>query len=164
MAPIPHRARESRSDRLARETHVNVLLAANRFSDGMDQVCREDGISQAQYVALWVLCLSDDAEAGVPMGSLADGLITRASDTTRLVDRLESAGLVERLPNPADRRGVLVRATAEGAAVFSRATPRLKAYHRSQWADLTADELEVLHGLLAKALLGDNAAARSATA
>jgi DNA-binding MarR family transcriptional regulator len=115
-------------------------------------------------VALWVLCLSDDAEAGVPMGSLADGLITRASDTTRLVDRLESAGLVERLPNPADRRGVLVRATAEGTAVFSRVTPRLKAYHRSQWADLTAEELELLHRLLAKALLGDNEAVRRATA
>ena len=162
MTPRPRPVRESRADRLARETHVNVLLAANRFSDGMDRVCRTEGISEAQYVALWVLCLADDAAVGVPMGSLADGLINRASDTTRLVDRLEHAGLVERLPNPDDRRGVLVRATADGAAVFSRVTPRLKAYHRSQWAGLSNEELETLHGLLARALWSDDGAGEAA--
>ncbi len=155
MASIPKGARETRADRLARETHLNVLIAANRFRDGMDQVCRADGISEAQYVALWVLCLADDPRAGLPMSAIADGLLTRASDTTRLIDRLEHAGLAERLPNPADRRGVLVRSTAKGNRLFARVTPKLKAYHRSQWSGLSATEIETLNGLLGKALLTD---------
>ena len=76
----------------------------------MEEICREAGLTHPQYVALWTLCLTDDPDAGLPIGAVADGLLNRASDTTRLIDRLERAGLVERLPNPDDRRGVLVRA------------------------------------------------------
>ena len=71
-------------------------------------------------MALWVLCLADDPDAGLPIGAVADGLLNRASDTTRLIDRLERAGLAERFPNPADRRGVLVRATRAGAGDVRR--------------------------------------------
>jgi DNA-binding MarR family transcriptional regulator len=101
-----------------------------------------------------VLCLADDAEVGLPMGTIADGLLNRASDTTRLVDRLEQAGLAERLPNPADRRGVLVRATPAGQRVFSRLAPKLREFHRAQWASLSASELETFNRLLGRALWG----------
>ena len=53
------------------------------------------GISHALYAALWVLCLAD-APDGLPMGALADGLLTRAADTTRLVDRLVKRRLATR--------------------------------------------------------------------
>jgi DNA-binding MarR family transcriptional regulator len=145
-------AREKPADRLARDAHVNVLIAAGRFTEGMDQVCRDEGLTHQQYAALWVLCLADGGEAGIPTGSVADGLLTRAADTTRLIDRLERAGLAERLPNPGDRRGVLVRATPAGRAAFERLTPRLLALHRRQWSGLSGDELETLNHLLAKAL------------
>ena len=138
----------------AREAHVNVLVAANRFSDEMERRCRVDGISHAQYVALWVLCLSDEADDGLPMRALADGLLNRASDTTRLVDRLVDAGLAERFPSPDDRRLVLVRATAAGRDVFARVTRRVRDFHRAQWAGLSEAELEQLGDLLSKALWG----------
>ena len=154
----PRRPGESPADRLTREAHVNVLIAANRFNEEIDRLCRDAGISHAQYVALWVLCLADDPEAGVPMGAVSDGLVNRASDTTRLVDRLEQSGLAERLRNPADRRGVLVRATAKGNEIFARLTRELKQYHRSQWSGLTADELAELNRLLAKALWSEDGA------
>jgi DNA-binding MarR family transcriptional regulator len=93
----------------------------------------------------------------VPVGAVADGLLNRASDTTRLIDRLEKAGLAERLPNPTDRRSVLVRATAAGRRVFATITPRLQEFHRRQWSRLSASEVDVLHDLLAKALWGDDA-------
>jgi DNA-binding MarR family transcriptional regulator len=157
MAP-PRRFPEPRADRLAREAHLNVLIAANRFNEEIDRRCRDAGISHAQYVALFVLCLVDDPEAGVPMGAVSDGLFNRASDTTRLVDRLEKSGLAERLRNPADRRGVLVRATAKGNETFARLTPELKQYHRSQWSSLTLDELGELNRLLAKALWSEDGA------
>lgn len=154
MRSTIRRLREPKDVRLARETHVNVLLAASRFADEMERRCREEGITHAQYVALWVLCLADGADEGLPMGAIADGLLNRASDTTRLVDRLEMAGLAERFRRPQDRRVVLVRATAAGRELFERLTARVKEFHRSQWAALTRGELEQLDALLAKALWG----------
>jgi MarR family 2-MHQ and catechol resistance regulon transcriptional repressor len=162
MSSSARRLREPRADRLARDAHVNVLVAANRFTEGMDLVCREAGLSHSQYAPLWVLCLADGAADGLPMGAIADGLLTRASDTTRLIDRLVENGLAERLPNPSDRRGVLARATPKGRRVFAEVTPKLKAFHRAQWAALATDELETLHGLLTKALWGFAADRRGA--
>ena len=157
---IPQEITEPRADRLAREAHVNVIVAANRFSEGMEHLCREEGLSQAQYVALWVLCLTEDEGPGIPIGAIADGLLNRASDTTRLVDRLEQSGLAERLRNPADRRGVLVRATPKGRDLLARLAPRLQDQHRSQWANLSGAELETLNTLLGRALWGQGAGDR----
>lgn len=144
--------REPKAVALARSAHVNVLVAANRFTDELERICRDVGISHHQYVALWVLCLSDDGDAGLPMGAVADGLLNRASDTSRLVDRLVQAGLVERLADPLDRRVVRVRATEAGRDVFARVTPVIQRYHRRQWAALSPAELQQLDALLVKAL------------
>jgi DNA-binding MarR family transcriptional regulator len=91
----------------------------------------------------------------LPVGAVADGLINPAADATRLIDRLERSGLAERLPNPADRRGVLVRATDAGRGAFAQVTPELQAFHRRQWAHLTTAELDTLNHLLRKALWGE---------
>ena len=139
---------------MARDVHINVLLLANRSLEQLEEICRTDGITHSQYVALWTLCLADDPDAGVPLGSVADGLLNRASDTTRLIDRLERAGLAERLPNPADRRGVLVRATDDGRRRFAVLTPRIQEFHARQWSNLSRREVEDLRKLLAKALWG----------
>ena len=149
--------REPRAVRVGRDVHINVLLLANRSLDALEEICQEDGVTHQQYVALWTLCLTEDPEAGVPMGSVADGLLNRASDTTRLIDRLEKAGLAERLPNPADRRSVLVRATRAGQRVFATVTPEVQEFHRRQWSNLSAREVDSLRDLLAKALWGDAA-------
>ncbi len=146
--------REPRAVRVGRGVHLNVLLLADRNLAALDEICAAEGITHQQYVALWTLCLADDAAAGMPIGAVADGLLNRASDVTRLVDRLERAGLAERLPNPADRRSVLVRATAAGQRLFTAVTPRLQEFHRRQWSHLSSSEVDTLNQLLAKALWG----------
>ncbi len=148
--------REPRAVRLGRDVHLNVLLLASRNLDELEAICQREGLTHAQYVVLWTLCLHDDADDGLPTGAVADGLLNRAADVTRLVDRLERAGLVERLPNPADRRSVLVRATDAGRGAFAAVTPALQAFHRRQWSHLSTDEIEELNVLLAKALWGDD--------
>ena len=140
--------------RVGRDVHLNVLLLANRALEQLEEICRSEGITHSQYVALWTLCLSDDADVGIPVGAVADGLLARAADTTRLIDRLEKVGLVERLRNPNDRRGVLVRATPQGRARFAAVTPRIQAFHAGQWANLTASEVGELGRLAGKALWG----------
>jgi len=147
--------REPKAVRVARDIHINVILLANRSLDQLEEICRSEDLTHSQYVALWTLCLAEDAETGIPASAVSDGLLNRASDTTRLIDRLEKAGLAERLRNPTDRRGVLVRATAAGRQRFASVTPKLQAFHATQWANLTQREADQLRGLLAKALWGE---------
>ncbi len=140
--------------RKGRDVHINVILCANQALGALEQICRRHGLTHQQYIALWVLCLCDDPAAGVPVGAIADGLLTRSSDVTRLVDRLVRADLAERLAHPTDRRAVLVRATPAGQKTFDAVTPEVQELHRTQWSNLTAAELDRLDDLLTKALWG----------
>jgi len=92
------------------------------------------------------------------MRVIADGVLTRAADATRLVDRLSKEGFVERTNSAEDRRVVLIRPTRSGHAVFKRITSAIKALHRSQWESLSGAELRELRRLLIKALWGDDEA------
>ena len=141
---------EPRRDRIARETYLLLELLGQRLGGELEAVCRSEGLSAAQYPVLWVLCLREDRE-GIPQGAISDGLITQASDVSRLVSRLEEAGLLERRRSSADRRVLLVRPTRRGRTVFERTTARVKALHRAQFGDLDDSELDVLHGLLNRA-------------
>ena len=148
--------REATQDRLGREAFVSLVLAANQFGEQIEQVCQRDGISHAQYTVLWVLCLAD-APGGLPMGAIADGLLTRAADVTRLVDRLVSAGHLQRSASDTDRRVVLVEPTASGRAVFDRVTEQVKALHRQQFAGFSIAELRELTRLLNRTRLSASA-------
>jgi DNA-binding MarR family transcriptional regulator len=153
----PRPLREPRGVARGRNVHLNILLLANRSLEQLESICRKADLTHAQYVALFVLCLTPESGAdGLPIGAIADGLLNRASDTTRLVDRLERAGLAERFPNPVDRRGVLVRATDKGRRVFEEITPDIQELHRTQWGNLSVDETTQLDHLLLKALWGDD--------
>lgn len=144
--------KESRAARLGRDVHINLLILASQAMDQIEEVCASEGITHSQYAALWTLCLAENTETGIPLGEIADGLLTRAADVTRLVDRLEQADLVERIPNPMDRRSVLVRVTDEGRARFERLIPKVQDFHRRQWTFLDAEELSTFDALLMKAM------------
>ncbi len=69
-------------------------------------------------VALW-----EAPDHRLRLHDLARAVVLSRSGLTRLVDRLESTGLVRREPAPADRRGALAVLTAEGRAAQLRAWP-----------------------------------------
>ncbi len=145
-------AREPLRDRLGRDAFVSLFLASDQFVEQIEQACRAEGISHVQYGVLRVLCWAD-APQGLPMGALADGL-TRASDVTRLVDRLLKSGNVVREPSPQDRRIVLVTPTDKGLRLFERLTSEIRDLHRDQWCALTTAELDELIRLVNTARLG----------
>ena len=119
------RQREPEIDRLGREVFINLFLASNRFTDEVEAACKAEGLTMSHYTVLWVVCLSDDQ--GVPMRTVADGLLTRAADATRLVDRLARGGYVARAHSEEDRRVVLVRATRSGRALSRRSRRRSRS-------------------------------------
>lgn len=142
---------ESAPEKLAREAFIGLYLASNKLTAEVEKVCREEQITMSHYTVLWFLARRGLPE-GVPMGAVIDGHMNRASDATRLADRLTSLQMIERLASPTDRRVVLVRLTDKGRATYLRLTRSVQALHRRQWSGLTQAELKQLRGLLRKVL------------
>ena len=106
------------------------------------------GIPMRWYDALVHL---EESPEGVPMNELAERILYSKSGFTRVVDRMEKAGLVRRVRPEHDRRTILVVLTEEGAGAMERA----RRYHRDgierHFAQyLTDNEVKVLTRALEK--------------
>jgi MarR family transcriptional regulator, transcriptional regulator for hemolysin len=75
-----------------------------------------------------------------------------------LVDDLERAGLVERLPDPNDRRSRLIRATADGAARLKEVEAGVGAAEAALLAPLSPAEQQLLHTMLRQVVSAYHAA------
>ena len=85
---------------------------------------------------------------------LFEALMISSGGMTSRLDRLESAGLIARTPNPEDRRGTLVSLTADGLELMNRIIPLHVENEQRALAALTHDEQETLNALLGKLLDG----------
>ena len=85
---------------------------------------------------------------------LGRGLLLSSAGVTSRIDRLERRGLVRRLPDPDDRRGVLVELTDAGVTLVDAAVAAHTASSRDLLDRFEPRELEVLEELLRKLLLG----------
>jgi DNA-binding MarR family transcriptional regulator len=84
----------------------------------------------------------------------ANTLMLTTSGTTKRLDRLEQAGLIERAPDPADRRGILITLTPAGRELIDGVTEDHLANERRLLAVLTEAEQRELAGLLRRLQLG----------
>ncbi|HEV2075225.1 MAG TPA: MarR family transcriptional regulator [Thermoleophilaceae bacterium] len=113
------------------------------------RVASEFGLAPLALKVLQMLGPSDE----LPMGALAGGLCCDASNVTGIVDRLEQRGVIERRPDPDDRRVKRIRLTPEGERFREEVMERLyeppEAIRR-----LTGAEQRQLRDLLHKALEG----------
>lgn len=81
---------------------------------------------------------------------LADALQTGPSNVSKIVRRLEAAGLTARIADPTDERAVLVTMTAAGREAAERIAAAGVTLAHDELGDLSADEVEALRTLLAK--------------
>lgn len=129
---------------LARGQELAHLLLSRRLSAALYRRVA-GGIPPVQLQALAVLAGGD-----LRMRELARRLGLATSTVTRLVDRLESAGLAERRSERPDRRSVLVGLTAPGNEALRAVRRRLRASLRELIAGLTPHEQGELLRLLSK--------------
>lgn len=94
---------------------VQLVLAARRWRSLLDERLRVLGQSSARMEALAAIINSPPLSAQV---DIAKRLKIEGPTMTRMLDTLESDGLVERLPDPADRRSKLLRLTPQGERVL----------------------------------------------
>ncbi|MBK3624186.1 MULTISPECIES: MarR family winged helix-turn-helix transcriptional regulator [Streptomyces] len=95
--------------------------AANRLEYILGRALEvECGISHLMFEVL--LILGRAGAPGLPMRAVAQEQVLTTGGATRLVDRMEAAGLVARAESPEDRRGKLVTLTALGEETAVRAS------------------------------------------
>jgi DNA-binding MarR family transcriptional regulator len=120
------------------------MLASVAVTRGMDRdSLAANALPLAEHHLLAVL--GESPETGVRPTDLAVASTLTKSGLTRAVDRLESAGLIERRVCPSDGRGQLIALTAKGQRTLRRAAPEFFRAVARHFADhLTEREIETL--------------------
>ncbi|MEU4453130.1 MarR family transcriptional regulator [Nocardioides sp. NPDC023903] len=135
---------------------VEIFSRLSRLSRHLDLARRDafsgSGIESWEFDVLAALRRAGDPYELSPGRLLRETLVTSGTMTNR-VDRLASRGLVERLPDPADRRGVLVRLTPDGKATVDSAFEALLAAEREFLDGLSGDQQNQLTDLLRRLLV-----------
>ena len=101
-------------------------------------------LSPHQARALRVVCERD----GVRLSDLAESLHIAPRSATEVADGLQERGLVERLPDPGDRRAVLLRATDAGRRVRGEVDATRAADSAELYARLDAEDRATLARIL----------------
>ena len=111
------------------------------------------GVNRGEVGALSALRVAGPPHRLSPT-RLGRGLMLSSAGVTSRIDRLERRGLVRRLPDPDDRRGVIVELTDEGEKLVDEAVVAVAESDRQLLARLEPDEVAQLQGLLKKLLAG----------
>jgi len=106
------------------------------------------GVTPTQYNVLRIL--RGAGPAGLCRYEIRDRLVAQVPDVTRLLDRLEDAGLVERERDETDRRQVKTRITREGLALLARMDAPVLDMHQRMLGHLGEKKLKALIELLAE--------------
>lgn len=135
---------------------VEIFSRIGRLARHLDLARRAafdaHGIESWEFDVLAALRRAGSPYELSPGRLLRETLVTSGTMTNR-VDRLTARGFVERLPDPADRRGVLVRLTPEGKSVVDGAFGALLTAERALLADLGATERDQLATALRRLLV-----------
>jgi DNA-binding MarR family transcriptional regulator len=134
---------------LEAEVFVGLQVAANRALDPWARFLRQEaGLTPNQYNVLRIL--RGASPTGLTCGQIAERMITRDPDVTRLTDRLVRAGLARRERGAGDRRVVEVGITDAGRGVLAR-LDRNKAVE--SLGSLGETRLTALRDLLAEVIV-----------
>lgn len=123
-----------------------LVRTGDRLLSAIDHALRHHRLSRAGREALAVL---DGAGQPLSPTAIAERLIVTTASVTSLLDTLERRGLVERRPDPTDRRRLLIAITKDGKAIVDQFLPEVVALQTAALATLTEAQRRQLVELLA---------------
>ncbi len=130
------------------EVALNLLRTTDFLAREVHSLFERHGLSGPQYNVLRIL--RGHRDTGLPCQKIVTQMVTQMPDITRLVDRLEAAGLVRRERTDADRRLVIVHIAPAGLDLLARLDKPILDLHRTQMEHLSTAELAELNRLLVK--------------
>lgn len=137
----PFRSREQ-------EAFLSIGRTWALLDHAFSEALKPHGITTTQYNVLRILRGAGDA--GLCRSEVMDRMVSRVPDATRLLDRLERSGLIERQRDPSDRRFVKTRITQKGLAALGLLDGPVQQIHREHLGHIGESELGVLVDLLAR--------------
>ena len=151
---MPSRLREEiKQSKPFRSLEQEAMLSIQRtdalLGYSLIEALKPYGVTPTQYNVLRIL--RGAAPKGLCREDIRERLISQVPDVTRLLDRMEEAGLVDRERDNADRRLVTTRITTEGLRVLAELDRPIAQIHEEQLGHMTKAELRSLIELLAKA-------------
>jgi len=146
----------------AQEATIALLRTASVVGRAVARVLEPSGLSLAQYNALRIV--RGAGAGGIPTLAIRERMIEEGTTITRLLDKLEEAGLLRRERDLPDRRQVICYATDAGARLLDEYDPLVDASDEAAVAALGPRQLEQLISLLdtVRAANADRGAARTA--
>ena len=139
-------------ERPEEEAFVGISRTAAVLSHALGEAFKPHGITATQYNVLRIL--RGAGPNGLCRNEIRDRLVAQVPDVTRLLDRMEAAGLIERERDAADRRLVTTRITERGLRLLERLREPVSAIQRRHLGHMTAEQLATLSDLLAIARSG----------
>ena len=128
------------------EAHLNVIRTAEWLTSGFSEVLKPLDLTPTQYNVLRILRGAGDA--GISCSQIGGRMVTKDSDITRLLDRLESRELISRSREATDRRVILTHITQKGLQILAELDTPILDYHRRQLGHLGEQRLTALIDLL----------------
>jgi len=131
---------------LEQEAGLSVTRTAAILGHTVAEAMKPFGITQTQYNVLRIL--RGAGAEGLCRNEVRDRLLTPVPDVTRLLDRMEEAGMIERSRDAADRRLVTTRITLQGSRLLERMDEPVLELERRLLGHLTRPQLRTLIDLL----------------
>ena len=134
---------------LAEEAFVALMRTADQLQWKGAELMKQFDISPTQYNALRIL--RGAGPHGLPCSEIGERMVTRDSDITRLLDRLEKRNLTERCRDTGDRRVIMARITAPGLDLLKKMDKPIEQFHRDLLGRMGETRLQSLLRLLESA-------------
>jgi DNA-binding MarR family transcriptional regulator len=136
------------------EVFLNLMRTAEALAEGMSSVLKPANLSGAQYNVLRILRGANAScceHSGLACREIGSRMVTKDPDMTRLLDRMEKAGLIKRERAKEDRRVVKTAITDQGQALLKELDAPILEMHRKQLGHLGEEKLCQLSALLEEA-------------
>lgn len=137
---------------LEQEAMLSIARTDALLSYSIIDALKSFDVTPTQYNVLRIL--RGAGHKGLCREDIRERLIAQVPDVTRLLDRLEQAGLVGRARDTADRRLVTTRITDAGLELLRKLDKPIGEAHEKQLGHMTKTELRTLIALLEKARRG----------
>jgi DNA-binding MarR family transcriptional regulator len=147
--PAAKRPATRRFDSPQQEAYLALWRTYDRLRAIEDDLFARFDLTAQQYNLLRLLRASHPKP--VPTLALAERLVSRAPDVTRMLDKLEERKLLTRRRSEKDRRAVLVAISGRGRGLLDEIADPLRECHERQLGHMSGAELKSLIGLLKSA-------------
>ena len=133
---------------LKSRTIIHLILVYNKINEQLTKALKPYEVSIQQFNVLRIL----RGRKGVPanLSTLNERMVSKMSNTTRLVDKLLDKGLVDRIVCESNRRKVEITITKEGENILLKMDQVMKRAENELVQDFSTEELENLNSLLNK--------------